>query len=433
MTGFRYGDPASQVARQVSRILTGVRRFWHYENRMVAIFAACGGVYGLDALAVYFVMPFIVRDLALDNAQVGMLSFAMLIGWSISGPVVSSVSDKLGRRKPFLVGLYLIFAALSVLGAVAVGFGTLLLSRFLMGLVEGPAVPLQQAVIAAESSPHRRAFNIGIAQNFGSQLFGALLGPLLMVQLAVSIGWRAAFLITAVPALILAIIIARFVREPRKLTDNASDPEDKELKLLDLLKSRNVYLAALVCAAMAGWSNLFVAFLPLWSVQALHFSPRLMSVVLGAVGVGGMVSAIVMPWLADHLGRRPVMVLTAALGAVAPLSALSISIPTVLVVLGVLMGSMAMAMFPLCCTVAVEAAPPGRAALASAVVYGLATLVGGIFGPLIGGFLADRLGLAATLWMSASMALAGAAGSVAIVAGKASAQRDLSVKALSLP
>lgn len=410
-----------------------MRRFWNYENRMVAIFAACGGVYGIDALAVYFVMPFIVRDLSLDNADVGMLSFAMLIGWSISAPVVSLVSDKLGRRKPFLVGVYLMFAALSVLGALAIGFGTLLVSRFLMGLVEGPAVPLQQAVIAAESSPHRRAFNIGIAQNLGSQLFGALLGPLLMVQLAVSVGWRAAFLICAVPALIMAIVIGRFVREPAKLNNIASGPQERELGLLGLLKSRNVCLAALVCAAMASWSNLVVTFLPLWSIQALHLSPRLMSVVMGAMGVGGVGSAVVMPWLADRRGRRPVMILTAALGAVAPLAALSVGTPTALVVLGVFIGSLAVAMYPLCCTVAVEAVPPSRAALASAIVYAFATLVGGTLGPLAGGFLADRFGLATTLWISVGMALAAAGGSAAIVAGTPSAQRGLHVKAFSLP
>ena len=429
------GDPAIHIAHKTTRNAAGggeARRLWNYENRMVAIFAACGGVYGIDALAAYFVMPFIARDLSLSNADVGMLSFAMLIGWSISGPVVSWISDKLSRRKPFLIGVYLMFAALSVFSALAAGFVTLLVSRLLMGLVEGPAVPLQQAVIAAESSPHRRAFNIGVAQNFGSQLFGAFLGSLLMVQLAVSFGWRAAFLVSAVPALIMAIVIARFVREPMIANKVVSGSEDGELELFGLLKSRNVVLAALVGAATASWSTLLNAFLPLWSVQVLHLSPRLMSIVMAAMGVGGVVSAIVMPWLADRLGRRPVMILTAVLGAVGPLVALAGGTPTPILVLGVFIGSLAMAMYPLCCTVAVEAVPPARAALASAIVYSLATMVGGIFGPLAGGFLADRFGLATPLWISAGMALLAATVS-ATIAARAPGAEGLRAKALLLP
>jgi len=92
-------------------------------------------------------------------------------------------------------------------------------------------------------------------------------------------------------------------------------------------------------------------------------------------------------------------------------------------VFGVFAGSMAMAMYPLCCTVAVEAAPSRHTALASAIVYAISTLVGGIIGPLAGGFLADRFGLATTLWMSAGMAAAAAAASAAIVAGTPTARR----------
>ena len=399
------------------------RRFWNYENRLVAIFAAGGAVYGLDALALYFVMPFVKRDLHLDNAHVGMLSFAMLIGWAASGPIMSALSDKWGRRKPFLVGVYLMFAAVSALSAAAGAFATLLLSRLLMGLAEGPAIPIQQAIMVAESSPHRRAFNMGITQNFGSQLFGALLGPLLMVQLAVTVGWRMAFVISGIPALIIAMIIARFVREPAKANAAVVAQGDDGPGIRELAKCRNVWLAALVGAAIASWSTLLVTFLPLWSVQELHLSPRAMSVVMSVMGAGGVISAIIMPWLADRMGRRPVMMLTAALGALAPLAALSVGAPTAWVVLGVFAGSMAMAMYPLCCTVAVEAAPSRHAALASAIVYAISTLVGGIIGPLAGGFLADRFGLATTLWMSAGMAAAAAAVSAAIIASPPTARR----------
>jgi MFS family permease len=84
------------------------------------------------------------------------------------------------------------------------------------------------------------------------------------------------------------------------------------------------------------------------------------------------------------------------------------------VVLGAFIGGMATTMYPLCCTVAVEAAPPRHAAMASAIVYAMSTFVGGIIGPLSGGFLADRFGLSTTLWMAAGMAIVAGAVSASI-------------------
>lgn len=404
-------------------------RFWNYENRLVLIFTAGGGVYGLDALAIFYVMPFIVQDLQLDNAHVGMLSFALLIGWSISSPTVSAASDKLGRRKPFLVGVYLMFAACSALGALARSFTPLFVSRMLMGVAEGPAVPLQQAIVAAESSPHRRALNMGITQNFGSQLFGALLGPLLMVQLALTVGWRAAFLLSGVPGLIIAILIVRFVREPvrtaARIGETALSSEERGGRLLEVFRSRTIWLAALASTAIASWTYLMITFLPLWSVQTLHVSPRVMSIVMSMMGVGGVSSAVIMPWLAERLDRRAAMVLASGLGVLAPLAALWTGAPTALLMLGVLVGSMANAMYPLCCTVAVEAAPPHCAAMASAVVYTICTAVGGVAGPLTAGFLADRYGLATTLWMAVGMATVAAGVSATVGRGRSAAQSRL--------
>lgn len=43
------------------------------------------------------------------------------------------------------------------------------------------------------SSPHRHGFNMGIVQNLGAQLIGALAVPILLVQISERINWHAAF------------------------------------------------------------------------------------------------------------------------------------------------------------------------------------------------------------------------------------------------
>ena len=65
--------------------------------------------------------------------------------------------------------------------------------RLLMGLFEGPTLPLIQSFIAKESTPSRLGLNMGILQSFGSTLFGMILAPIILVALANELGWRSAF------------------------------------------------------------------------------------------------------------------------------------------------------------------------------------------------------------------------------------------------
>jgi ACS family hexuronate transporter-like MFS transporter len=185
-----------------------------YQNRMVLLLTLVGGVAALDAQAVFYLMPFIARDLALRDFQIGVIGSSVLVGWAVSGVIVSRLSDIVGRRKPFLIGSLVAFALLSGASALARGFVALIVARIAMGLAEGPVIPVKQAIVMAQSSPARRAVNMGIVQNFGSQLIGTLVAPILLVWIATAVGWRSAFLIASVPALILAWFVHRLIDEP---------------------------------------------------------------------------------------------------------------------------------------------------------------------------------------------------------------------------
>jgi MFS family permease len=393
------GNTWSSGPSSKNEVLEKSRMRLSYENRLVAVFSLAGGIAGLDALAIYFLMPFVARDLHLDNTRIGILSLAVLIGWSVSSLVAAIVSDRAGRRKPFLVVAFLLFAAFSAMSAFAQSFVTLFASRLLMGLAEGPVIPIQQAIIMVQSSPHRRGLNMGIVQNVGAQLIGSLLGPLVMVQLAIAAGWRAAFLVAGVPGLAMAFLIARVVREPPR-PDRTAGSTSAAVPLLLLLGYRNVQVCSVAAAAAAGWFYLLLTFLPLWTVQVLGFSASMMSIIMGAVGIGAAVFSVILPWYSDKFGRRRAMLVTTTMGAIAPAAALLVGAHPVALALCVFTGCAMVSIFALCTTVTIETVPRGGAATATAVVIAIATLVGGGAGPLVGGILADRFGMAAAFWMA---------------------------------
>ncbi len=135
------------------------------------------------------------------------------------------LSDTLGRRKPMLIGAIVVFSLCSFISGLATSFAMLIAARLFMGVAEGPAPPLSVALLAQASSPHRRGLNGGLYLAF-QPLIAGILAPIVLVWLAQTWGWREAFYAAAIPGLIAAIVIAKFVRE-RPIAPHAAASETK--------------------------------------------------------------------------------------------------------------------------------------------------------------------------------------------------------------
>ena len=57
-------------------------------------------------------------------------------------------------------------------------------ARLLMGAAEGGVMPISQTLIAAEVKPEHRGLAQGVTQNFGSNLLGSFVAPVLLVAFA---------------------------------------------------------------------------------------------------------------------------------------------------------------------------------------------------------------------------------------------------------
>jgi MFS family permease len=170
---------------------TGLR----YETRMMVVLGLTFGFVFFDRNAMSYLAPFVAPDLKLTNTQVGMLTSALSLTWAISGYAVGALSDATGRRKSILVVAVTVFSLCSFGSGIAPGFALLLVSRMLMGLSEGGILPISQSLVALESSAGRRGLNMGVMQNFGSNLLGSFVAPLVLVAIASAYSWRMAFFI----------------------------------------------------------------------------------------------------------------------------------------------------------------------------------------------------------------------------------------------
>src|SRR2546421_10861689 len=136
-----------------------------YEQRLIWVLGITFGFLFFDRNAASFLMPFIARDLTFSNQQVGLIASALSFTWAVSAFLGGALSDLTGRRKAVLLASAIAFSLCSVLSGLAGSFLALFAARFLMGLVEGPFMPVCQSLLASESDDSRRGHNMGVMRS----------------------------------------------------------------------------------------------------------------------------------------------------------------------------------------------------------------------------------------------------------------------------
>jgi predicted MFS family arabinose efflux permease len=375
-----------------------------YEFRVVLLLGLAFGFAYFDRMAMTFLSPYVVKDLQLSNTQVGALGSGLSLTWALGAFLIGLWSDVVGRRKPFLLAFMAIFSVCSIFSGLAVGFGTLLASRVLMGAVEGPFLPICLAIIAAASAESRKGLNVGIVQNFFGSLIGTAIAPIVLVWIADHYGWRSAFYVSAVPGLILALLVWRFIREPQVRPKPAV--EEREPFDFRTLANRNMAVCSLLSCLMVGSLVIGSIFLPLYFTGPRGWEPKTMGFVMAVLGLTPGLGGVLVSWVSDRIGRRPPMIAGCFLAAICPLAALYFggSIPALSAIM--FASWIGIGVFPLFMgLVPAETLGQAQAATAMGLVVGIGELSGGFLGPLIGGALADKYGLQAPLLMAGVMAI----------------------------
>jgi MFS family permease len=378
-----------------------------YENGLLLILGISFGFAFFDRNAAGYITPFIDKDIPLSNTQVGLLSSGLSVMWAIGAYVIARWSDARGSRKPFLLSMLLIFSACSLIGGFAPNYTVLLLSRMVMGLVEGPFLPVCLAIMTVESSEHRRGVNAGVMQNFFAAILGQTVAPLVLVPMAAAYGWRSAFFVAAIPGLLCAVAVWLWVREPPKVAITAptagaaAAADGPHMGLFDMLKVRNIYICALVAIFGVAWLVMGWAFYPVYFSKVVGMSDATMSGVMSVLGLASALSGFGAPWISDRIGRKPVMILFMFLGVLTPLVVLYMhDSPPALLSFLMFVGWLGSGAFPLFMGVIPgESIPRRYSATAMGLVVGVGEIVGGFAIVTLAGKLADLSSLVTPMLM----------------------------------
>lgn len=369
------------------------------------------GVFALEQMSVSYLSPFIKANLGLNNANIAQLLSAYWLTFACSSCLTSAILNTMGAPKRALVTIMALLSVGPVLSGLAHSFTDLLAARVLMGCVEGPVIPLCQSIVALESPPGARGRNTGIVGGLGVSLLGMVAGPLILVRVAEQFGWRSGFYVVVLPGLACTLALAILMREPDAARSapgvSIAKSAEAECGLLEIFRYRNIWLCIAICCFYLAYVSLGLTFLPLFYIEVRHVSPAAMSWLMASLGLSATFYSILLPVLSDGLGRRVVMMLAGALSLLCPLGALYISGSVRLLILvplatwslsgtaGFFMG-----------TIPAETVPVRFVSTAIGLIVALGVLAGGMLGPPLAGWSADRWGLRAALWLEATCGLA---------------------------
>ncbi|WP_166865442.1 MFS transporter [Salinibacterium sp. ZJ70] len=169
----------------------------------------------VDSMVLVFALPAISTELSPSGAEqlwiMDIYSF-MLAGLLIT---MSSVGDRIGRRKLLLIGA-VAFSAASVLGAVSTSPEMLIAARALLGLAGATLMPSTLSLIRNMFLDRdQRRFAVAVWSAGASA--GAAAGPIVGGWIIEHFSWHAAFLMN-IPVMVLLLVLAPFfIPESRNL------------------------------------------------------------------------------------------------------------------------------------------------------------------------------------------------------------------------
>ena len=152
----------------------------------------------LDRQALSIAIAAIQREIPLTNTDFSRLQIAFLAAYGLMYAGGGALIDWLGTRRGFVV--IMIWWSLACAGhGLAQGFGSLALSRFLLGVGEGGGFPAATKAVAEWFPARERSTAMGII-NAGTAV-GAVIAPPLLAAIILTASWRWAFIVCGLAGL----------------------------------------------------------------------------------------------------------------------------------------------------------------------------------------------------------------------------------------
>lgn len=397
----------------------------------------------LEQNAVGITGPVLAESWNLGGAEIGFLNTMTFTATALGRLATGVIIDRYGRRTMLMVNL-IIFAAGSLLCALAPSYGILAAGRFIVGFGLGGEISVAVIMMAEFFAAKHRGTAVGLI-NVTAAGLGNMLAPAFGIMVfAIFDGpdrWRWVFGLLFLPA-ILIMFFRRYVPEtPRFLAatgrvDEANEvinrlaqsrlsgPITDQEKFLDLTEAevawelnqprsqwrkvlsgrllrRTLLLTVAVCMSYAAQISMLTLMPTILVSQGHDLRSSLWFTLL--MQSGSLAGAIAASFLAARLPRKKVLTGGAVLGCAAGLSLAFLASNMVLVIaFGFLFNMAVIVLNTTIWLFAPELYPTRVRGIGTSIILAMGSLSGGLF-PMVTGLVFDTAGLTGMFALLASL------------------------------
>ena len=272
-----------------------------YPRTALIVLTALNLVNYVDRSVLNAVQPLVQDEFHINKAELGFLSTAFLIFYTIAAPFVGPLADRYSRKVIIALGAFF-WSGLTLLTAVTHTYTQLLIRHTLVGIGEATFVTIAPTFVADLFSERWRGrifgvFYLAIPVGFAAgYLLGGHLGP--------HYGWRFPFYMAATPGFLLGIAVV-FLKEPERGTYDTIAETAERGTLLGLARNPAYLAATLGMAAMTFSLGGILVWIPQFLNTERHYTLEAANSIFGViVVVDGLLASISGGLLGDYLLKR---------------------------------------------------------------------------------------------------------------------------------
>jgi putative MFS transporter len=174
----------------------------------------------MDIGLLSFIIAAMQVDWGLTGKEMGWIGSINSIGMAVGALVFGLMADRIGRKNVFIITL-LLFSIGSGISAFATSLTVFLILRFLIGAGLGGELPVASTLVSESVPAERRGRVVVLLESFWAA--GWLVAALIAYFIIPDYGWRAALLISAVPAFYALYLRMNLPDSPRYMKVKAQD------------------------------------------------------------------------------------------------------------------------------------------------------------------------------------------------------------------
>jgi predicted MFS family arabinose efflux permease len=247
------------------------------------------------------VQEMVKHEFSVSDERIGALTFWFMLAYVLASPVTGWLGDHF-KRKPLIVGAALFCSGINIVTGTVHSFDTLVIRHAALGLGEA-CFGIFGPVILADFYPDDQRNRVLTIFNVALPV-GAALGYLIGGSVGGHYGWRMPFYVSAVPGILIALLILFFMKEPERGASEGGKPKLEKGAILSLLKNPAYITAVLGLAAVTFSLGGISWWMPSFLQRVDGRSPASAGFLMGAITVvTGIVGTIVGGWIAQRWSR----------------------------------------------------------------------------------------------------------------------------------